>query len=149
VSVRPAVLADAPGIARAHVRAWLHNYAEIVPYDWLERLDVEERAARWAQTLRAGESLTWVHDHDGLLAGFASVRGDELVALYVDPAAQGAGVGTALLAEAVGCGARRLTVFEANAHARAFYERFGWVLDGPGEAAASGPPTVRYRCSSP
>jgi GNAT superfamily N-acetyltransferase len=149
MSVRPAAPADARGIARAHVRAWQHNYAEIVPYDWLERLDVEEKAERWTAILEAGEAQTWVHDQDGLLAGFASVRGDELVALYVDPAAQGAGVGTALLAAAVEAGARRLTVFAANAHAREFYERFGWTLEGPGEPSPSGPPTVRYRCSSP
>ena len=62
----------------------------------------------------------------GRVVGFASLRGAKLTTLYVDPVAQGAGVGTRLLAEAEGAGARQLEIFEANGHGRHFYEARGW-----------------------
>ena len=61
----------------------------------------------------------------------------------MDPAAQGAGVGSALLAEAQAAGARELRVLEANGHAREFYEARGWRDDGEG-GIYRGRPTRRY-----
>ena len=147
MSLRAARDDDARAIARAHVRAWRHAYADVLDPDVLAGLDVEERAAHWAAVLAAPDADTVVFDQDGFVAGFVSLRGDELVALYVDPAAQGAGVGKILLARAEEQGACVATVFAANGHGRAFYEDHGWAEDGPaGESA--GQPVVRYRCSS-
>jgi ribosomal protein S18 acetylase RimI-like enzyme len=83
---------------------------------------------------------------DGAVAGYISIRpATELPAsrhvqhvtgLAVDPAAQGQGVGQALLeaaaAEAANRGARRLTlrVLSPNAPARRLYERCGFVVEG-------------------
>ena len=59
----------------------------------------------------------------------------ELMSLYVDPPAQGAGVGTALLAAAEGALREAgytqavVDVLDATDAARAFYERFGWQRD--------------------
>jgi GNAT superfamily N-acetyltransferase len=73
----------------------------------------------------------WVAEFEERVVGYASVRDDgDLRTLYVDPVAQGAGVGTRLLAEAERAGANSLQVFEANHHARRFYEDRGWQADG-------------------
>ena len=66
----------------------------------------------------------------GDVVGFASLSGAKLTTLYVDPFAQGAGVGTRLLVEAEAAGARELEVFAANGHGRHFYEARGWSDDG-------------------
>ncbi len=75
-------------------------------------------------------------------------------ALYVDPVAQGAGLGTLLLDGAVerlveaGHDEATLWVFAANGLGRAFYEARGWELD-PAGAGQEGEgwlaPAVRYR----
>jgi GNAT superfamily N-acetyltransferase len=48
--------------------------------------------------------------------------------------AQGAGVGSELLAQAEAAGACELEVFEANGHGRHFYEARGWRDAGPAGA---------------
>lgn len=60
----------------------------------------------------------------------------ELYAIHLDPAEQGQGVGRLLMTDALATLRRRgwrqagLWVYEQNAHARRFYERGGWRLDG-------------------
>ena len=78
----------------------------------------------------------------------------EVWAIYVDPEAQRRGVGRALMAAATrgladhGFREAVLWVFEANAPARAFYERLGWAPDGAAKPLAIGgaaPIELRYR----
>ena len=77
-----------------------------------------------------------VFDQDGAVVGYSAVQDDELKSLYVDPAAQGAGVGSRLLADAqeriraAGHARAWLYVYAENAHGCAFYERHGWVPVG-------------------
>ncbi len=80
---------------------------------------------------------TFVAEADGVVAGFVTLKGDELEQLFVDADARGTGVAKALLDE----GARRLleaghehpwlAVVAGNARARRFYEREGWRDTGP------------------
>jgi len=51
VSVRVAWADDAPGIAAVQVRAWRAAYADLLPADVLEALDVDEFAALWHASL--------------------------------------------------------------------------------------------------
>ena len=144
--IRRARPEDAPALAAVHVRAWRHAYADIVA---VEDMPTEcWRRERWDALLAEGAEVH-VFDQDGAVAGFAALDGNELRALYVDPPAQGAGVGSALLTAAVdalrAAGHREayLWTFEANGLARAFYERHGWQLvPGRQERLA---PEVRYR----
>lgn len=129
--IRRATPADAAGIAAVHVRSWRRDYADIVDPQVLAELDVEERTAKWRGWLAGDETLAWVAQEADRIVGFASLRDAKLTTLYVDPVAQGAGVGTGLLAEAEAAGARELEVFEANGHGRHFYEARGWLDDGP------------------
>ncbi|GGH09184.1 hypothetical protein GCM10007036_05070 [Alsobacter metallidurans] len=67
-------------------------------------------------------------ERDGAVIGFTMVTAGHLDMLFVDPAAQGSGAGSALLADAEARGACTLESFRDNHPARAFYERHGWRL---------------------
>lgn len=83
----------------------------------------------------------------GDLRGFVELKGDWLDDLYVDPAHQGDGVGSALLELAMSLrpGGFELWVFASNAPARAFYARHGLIeletTDGSGNEEGS--PDIR------
>ena len=151
--IRPAVPDDAEAIDRVHVRAWERAYADfIAPDRQMGARPVEERIPRWRERIADSVIRTWVFDVDGFVAGFASAGGGELMALYVDPGAQGAGVGTALLAHAEaamraeGAAEAQLWVFSANEHGRRFYESRGWTLvEGSEDQGDWAAPGVKYR----
>ena len=130
--IRRATVADAPGIAAVEVRTFHHAYADILEPESLAEMDPDRSTAAWTHTLTYEERLVWVAEAEGRVVGFASLRDDELRMLYVDPVAQGAGLGTRLLAEAEAAGARELHVLEANGHGRHFYEARGWGDAGEG-----------------
>jgi GNAT superfamily N-acetyltransferase len=151
--IRRATPADAPEIAAVQARAWRHAYADIVEPERMPT--VEHQAPRWVALIDGG-GLVHVWDQDGRVVGFATAgpgREDasvgELYAIYVDPPAQGAGVGAQLLAAAeqslrdAGHRDAILWTFEANGLARAFYERHGWRADGGHQVHLA--PEVRYR----
>jgi GNAT superfamily N-acetyltransferase len=151
--IRRATPADAPAIAAVQARTWRHAYADIVDFERMP--DPEQQAPRWAARVDGG-GVVHVWDQDGRVVGFATAgpgRDEtsvaELYAIYVDPPAQGAGVGSALLAAAEqslrdeGHGEAILWTFEANGLARAFYERHGWEADGQRREGLA--TEVRYR----
>ncbi len=144
--IRAATPADADAIAGVQVRAWKRAYADFLPEAMMP--EAVAARARWQTNLEEGAAArrtTLVYELGGRISGYASVgpaRGDdaepgvgELMAVYVDPVAQGAGVGRALMdaAEARlrgnGYAEAVLWVFAANAMAREFYARRGWVLE--------------------
>jgi len=142
--IRPARAEDAGAMARIRLHALLHTGLEAVPDEEMQPV----------------HHPTWVWDQDGVVAGFVTAGEDPpgeglgcLVRLYVQPSAQGAGVGKALLthAEAAmradGLTGAVLLVETTNEQARRFYEARGWVLEPDPEVRqprweASG---VRYR----
>jgi len=97
----------------------------------------------FAAILRNGLHEAWLAERDGVPQGYALVRATWLDQLFVDPDAQGAGVGGVLLDAVKGlrpdgfC----LWVFESNAPARAFYAHRGLVelerTDGSGNEEKS------------
>jgi ribosomal protein S18 acetylase RimI-like enzyme len=132
--IRRAMREDAEAIAQVETRAWRHAYADIIDPQFLAELDPAVRTAEWREYLERPDRTILVAEVEGRVVGYASVRDDgNLRTLYVDPPAQGAGVGTQLLAEAERTGARELEVLEANGHGRHFYEARGWRDAGPGE----------------
>jgi len=160
--IRSAVPADAGELARVFVAAWQHGYLGVVPAEVLDRLDFEEWAEGFADLLRTGDqkSIVWADGTGGIL-GFAIFGAEPdthsptkgyLASLYVDPAASGRGIATALLAEALdsltaqGRSDITLWVFTENERARNLYERAGFVATGE---ATTDPrwraPQVRYR----
>jgi ribosomal protein S18 acetylase RimI-like enzyme len=151
-SIRPATPEDADEIDRVHVQSWLRGYGDFLsPEDMIgARIPPEERVAAWRERVSDRAISTWVYEVEGFIAGFASAGEGQLTALYVDPAAQGAGVGTALLEHAehalrdAGATEATLEVFARNEHGRRFYEARGWefVRDEPPRWVA---PSVTYR----
>ncbi|MGZ4269393.1 MAG: N-acetyltransferase family protein [Solirubrobacteraceae bacterium] len=145
--IRAAREADARAIAEIHARAWRWAYSDFID---IEDMPVAaEGSERWRERIAVGGVR--VLDQDGVVVGYASVDDDQLTGLYVDPGAQGAGVGARLHDDAVarlragGHVRAWLWVFAANEHGRAFYEHRGWAAVGePTEHEGWTAPAYRY-----
>lgn len=126
------------------------------PYAFGSRLSdwqgVGDTEARWRERLRT-VPLNVIAEVSGEPAGMVSgTRVDdevELVSLWVDPQFRGTGVGDSLVeavagwAKSQGIGTLVLSVRAENPHARAFYQRLGFVDGGCPMPDESGVPEVR------
>jgi RimJ/RimL family protein N-acetyltransferase len=150
VTVRTASVEDAAAMGAVHVAAWQAAYRCVMPDEFLDALDAEERADQWRSVIEANPTPTegrrLVVSLDGAVVGVAlvwSCRDEgsppelgELVLINLAPAAWGTGAGSALLTEcevslaAFGYTAAILWVATENRRARRFYEREGWSADG-------------------
>jgi GNAT superfamily N-acetyltransferase len=147
IAPRKANAADASQIAATHVRSWQAVYRGFMPDEFLDRLDVAERAESWRNAIASSSAdVLVIDDAGGRLAGFcslirsrdpdASATTGEIAALYVDPERCRVGLGTMLLRDALTLAPERgfatltLWVLEGNAGARQFYERHGFRPDG-------------------
>lgn len=126
---------------------WRATYSDLVPASFWESATVEARTASWERWLATppseGRPLVVVAEVDDVVVGhaisgpaievggFAPVRDLQLYSLYVLPEHHGTGVGQALLDAVVPAGPAQLWVAEENPRARRFYERNGFVPDGP------------------
>jgi len=123
--VRPGVAEDAPALAALFLAA----RREAMP--WLPVPHDAAATRRWmAAVVLVETSVLVAPGQDGAPAGFAAWQAGWLDHLYVAPAAQGRGLGTALLraAQAANPEGLRLHVFRRNAGARRFYHRHGFRL---------------------
>jgi putative acetyltransferase len=103
-----------------------------------------ERRAIAEQWLPLAETV--VHETDGRVTGFLALIGNEVGAVFVDPAYQGRGVGRSLMNWARDSRAwLELSVFEANSSGRGFYERCGFEYVGRRVNEATGRPELRLR----
>ena len=161
--VRPATLDDLDAIVAVHVAGFRAGNVPHLPPEQRDRMNEERAAAVWDATIAEpppGTAVLVAEDSGGRVVGLACAGrardGDvaegtgELYALYVDPDSWDSGHGRTLddaarahLRGALFTGAV-LWVFEANARARGFYERCGWVADGTRRSHA-GAVAVRYR----
>lgn len=147
VTLRAATHADGPAIGAIKVEAWRRGYAGILPAAALDGLDVATESADWGGYARAtphGHRLI-VATRDGEVVGYgrsepcpdADVPGaGEVAGLYVHPAAQGSGVGRAMLTWLTGDLLERgfdpvvLWHFVGNDHAATVYAAAGFSPDG-------------------
>lgn len=164
--VRPATLADAPGIGEVHVASWRAAYVGIVPQAHLDGLSAEKRAEMWRGFFEGPprpRTAVRVAEADGRVCGFVNTGPSrdadgaelgEVRAIYVLRERWRTGLGRALLDAAVGdlrasgFAAATLWVLDANARGRAFYERSGWRADGTRKTIPIGGAElveVRYR----
>jgi ribosomal protein S18 acetylase RimI-like enzyme len=141
-AIAPAGPADAGELARVHVRSWRETYPGLLPQTYLARMSPQIHARRFHHDLmraKPGDVTLIAEGSDGAV-GYASgalLRGDgrgadaEVFTLYVVRAAQGSGLGRALLQGAARVlraeGATSLMLFTLtrNEPARRFYERLG------------------------
>jgi ribosomal protein S18 acetylase RimI-like enzyme len=110
ISIRPALLADAPVIARVHVDSWRTTYRGIVPDSVLENLDYQSRAESWQRGIADttnNQRVFVAEAPDGEIVGFVASgperTGDypdytgEIYAIYVRDSWQGQGLGWRLI----------------------------------------------------
>lgn len=134
--------------------AALWHRAGVAEYTYLPTWQTfsAQKAHRVFRDLIAARCEIWVQSSSGArgetLSGYLALDGDYLDRLYVDPGHQGAGIGSALLAQAMRLRPTglRLHTHQANHRARGFYEKRGFVIVGfgvspPPESA----PDVEYR----
>jgi GNAT superfamily N-acetyltransferase len=139
VTLRSAISEDAGVVAEIWHLGWQDGHLGLVPQ---ELADIRTEASF---RTRAADRLddTTVATVDGAVAGFVMVVGDEVEQVYVSSRHRGTGVAALLLAEAErqvqanGHGTAWLAVVAGNARARAFYERAGWIDEGPFDYAAA------------
>jgi putative acetyltransferase len=74
---------------------------------------------------------TWVAECSGKVVGFIALIGNEVGAIFVQPAFHGKGIGLALMDKAQSLrGDLELEVFEENEIGRRFYDRYGFEYVG-------------------
>lgn len=143
--IREAACADVPAIARVHVDTWRTTYPGIMPDEFLANLSYERSEQRWAATLCAENSHTFVYvaEQDGQVIGFSSagpvahgnVQGfdGELYTIYLLQDRQQGGLGRKLVRAvaqhfaAEGKTSMMLWMAAANTPARRFYEKLGGI----------------------
>jgi ribosomal protein S18 acetylase RimI-like enzyme len=140
--ISPAGPADAAELARVHVRAWRETYPGLLPQTALNRMSIAVHARRFGQSLtraKPGEVTLLAEGAQGgvgyasgaLLGGEGRAADAEVFTLYLVRAAQGGGLGKALLRatarvlKAEGARSLMLFVLSRNEMARGFYERLG------------------------
>jgi ribosomal protein S18 acetylase RimI-like enzyme len=139
ITIRPARLGDARGIARLDVETWRTTYAGVLSDTYLVGLSEQRREIGWRSViLREPRDVRVAVDPAGAILGFGSCgpnRGDrffagEVFTLYVAPDWQNQGIGRRLLITlfrrlvAAGRHSAILWVLRDNP-ARFFYERLG------------------------
>lgn len=121
------------------------SFEELLAY--LPRLHTPEEDRRHFNGVVRDHEV-WIYEEAGRILGFAALSKESLEHLYVDPDAQGQGIGRSLVEKTKerrpdGFG---LWVFQQNKGARRFYERHGLHLaqltDGAGNEEKT--PDARY-----
>ena len=135
MEIRMARPSDTPELADLHVTCWAETYPGLLPAEEIARFDRDFRLRQWRGQIARGGSRIVIAPGAGFAqigpqreAGLAA-RGysDELHALYLTRAAQGRGLGRALLAAALGPAPGRLSalVLGGNDRACRFYDATG------------------------
>jgi GNAT superfamily N-acetyltransferase len=126
---------EAEALLRVQREAAVAAFAHVFPPNSYPFPDEEVRDA-WRRALADPAVEIYVAEVDGELAGSVSVGDGFLRTLYVLPAHQGTGVGSALhdhaldRLRAMGAHEAKLWTLAENHGARHFYERRGWRLNG-------------------
>jgi ribosomal protein S18 acetylase RimI-like enzyme len=171
-SIRLATVDDVDGLARVSRLAFGATYPGIVPAGVLDEW-IADAAAPWQRAFEEqgdGTWRPWVAVRDDVVVGYATTSSGkdwwlpppdgagELTNLYLDPAAIGTGVGSALYDHAVGDLRARgfnpfvVWAFRDNHRARRFYEGKGLAIDVPDHDWILGDvpcPIVRFRADWP
>lgn len=143
-STRPARAADAAAIAGV-----LSPSFRLLSF--LPMLHTEEEDRWFIENVILKESTVTVAEGDTGIVAFLAQEGEEVRMLYTHPDFIGAGAGSLLIevAKRSGAAALELWCFQANTHARRFYERRGFkaIRFTDGHDNEEKTPDVRYRWS--
>ncbi len=105
---------------------------------WLPALHTESETREWIGHVVATQHVVVAERAAGSV-GYLALEGRCVEQVYVDPAAQGAGVGTLLLdaAKRASPAGLHLHVFTRNEPARRFYEKAEFVLVRQGDGSGN------------
>lgn len=167
VNIRSAGRCDVPKIAAVNVQGWQAAFRDIIPEDFLDRMDPEERHTFIGQMISVGDPYhVAVAEEDGEVVGFVmlgppisedleSSAIHELYSLYIEPDRVGTGLGRSLMDHALEYlrngvwNEAILWTFRDAQRTSRFYETAGWYRDGgeKTEEIPEGNPVsqVRYR----
>ncbi len=142
-TLRAATAQDAPGVAECYIDASNQALPGIV------RAHTDDEIRRWIrEQLIPGGGVTVAQHRLGFLTGYAATSEGWLDHLFIEPAWQGRGIGSALVRTVQDRQPHgfSLWTFQQNQRARRFYERQGFVAleetDGSGNEERA--PDVRY-----
>ena len=145
VDVRDAQSEDVPRIAEVFI-------ASFESLTFLPMLHTHDEHREFVRNLVMHDEV-WVAEEDGRIVGMAALAGDVLGQLYVHPAFQGRGAGSALFETATKRRPKGFTlwVFQQNDRARTFYDHRGCklvrVTDGSGNEEKT--PDALYQWQPP
>ncbi|GAY76606.1 GCN5-related N-acetyltransferase [Sporolactobacillus inulinus] len=144
-----ATVKHADDLGLVHASSWKAAYQGIVPQSYLDQLTAQSRAAFFKKAVPMSKHAFYIAYSDGKPVGmisFGKARDQELAenvgeisALYYRSNVWGKGYGRQLMDLAIrqlkeqNYKTVSLWVFEQNAHARRFYEKYGFVFDGKKE----------------
>ena len=141
-STRPARAEDAAAIAR--VLSPSYRLLSFLPM-----LHTEEEDRWFVENVILKECAVTVAEGETGIVAFLAQEGEEVRMLYTHPDFIGAGAGSLLIeaAKSSGTSALELWCFQANTHARRFYERRGFkaIRFTDGHDNEEKTPDVRYR----
>ncbi len=141
--LRRATEQDAAAIAAVRVDSWRATYRGMIPDGYLDGMRLEDSTDLWTRVLSAhadNKTAVFVAETNGVVVGFAAGMlldeekfglNAELTAIYLQPAAQRAGLGRRLVAQVAdiyreqGASGLLVWVLAGNQAARKFYERLG------------------------
>lgn len=130
ISLRDATLDDLDVLAVLWRDAWIDGHAAHVPAELIEQRTLESFRIRLQRLLPD----TRVAEKNGRIAGFCSLKGDELNQIMVARDARGSGVAAVLMTDAERRQRDRghetvwLACAVGNDRAAAFYRKSGWRL---------------------
>jgi GNAT superfamily N-acetyltransferase len=142
--IRPAVSGDREAIIHLWHQGWHDAHAELVPPEVLS-YRTKNHFITW---LREASDTFYVARSGENLVGFVSLKGIEVVKLYVGVGARGTGVASTLLSFAEltlrqgGVLEAELLCTAGNARAERFYLRQGWSLFDTFDDALWAPPDI-------
>lgn len=163
MTIRRAGSGDAETVGRIHVESWNVAYRGIMPDEVIARTDLAYRTAFWAERIADPEWPVYLLEKQGQAVAFCQMiptrdadddaaRVGHITSLHVLPDRRGHGYGRALMDHVLAEFQRRafaqvtLWVLEENQSARAFYEKYGFRLDGGSRSyPRTNVPEVRYR----
>ena len=121
VELRRASEADAAAVAEV----WLASFTAALPT--VTRVHSDDDVRGWIRTHLVPATECWVAVDGGYVVAMMALSPGWIDQLYVAPAYQGHGVGSALVRRAQeGAESLQLWTFQVNAPARAFYARHGF-----------------------
>ena len=137
LEIHPSKAADHTEIVKLWHQGWHEAHAGLVPAEVLS-FRTEGHFATW---LKEAQDTFYLARNGAELLGFVSVKGAEVVKLYVGAPARGSGTAHALLsfAERLLCASgvsdAELLCTAGNSRAEKFYDREGWRLSGTHDEA--------------